>query len=66
MASWKESSEVRVIAPAQRDELVAVSKRFRSRREVARASASHLPARHLRARSEEASEPRWVPRAMST
>ncbi len=66
MASCQESSLSRVIAPAQREELVAVSERLRTRREVARASASSLPSRHLRARSPLASDPRWVPTATST
>jgi hypothetical protein len=66
MASCQESSLVRVIAPAQREELVAVRERLRTRREVARAFASSLPSRHLRARSPFASDPRWVPMATST
>ena len=43
-----------------------MSERLRTRREVARASASSLPSRHLRARSPLASDPRWVPTATST
>ena len=49
---------MRVIAPAQRDELAAVIARLRSRRDSARSFAVSLPSRQRRARSSPASEPR--------
>jgi hypothetical protein len=65
-ASPKASSLVRVIAPAQRDELAPVNERFCSRRESAFSLAESRPLRQRSARSLAASEPRWVPTALST
>ena len=60
------SSLVRVIAPAHRDDDLAVSARFRAARETARPFASSRPSAHRAARSPPASDPRWLPAARST
>ena len=57
---------MRVMAPAQRDELSAVMARFRSRRDSARSFAVSLPSAERFARSTPASEPRWDPTARRT
>jgi hypothetical protein len=60
------SSLVRVIAPAHRDDDLAVSARFRAARETARPFGSSCPPAHRAARSPPASDPRWLPAARST